>query len=298
MSVVCAVLSWALLAGAEEPGGFRDRIWGTPWDGNAIRTLPGCDGQGEIVTDVEGVIARVAQPECVGYRVSDDLRVTLILLYPDVKWHRLEHAQVVVAPLVSDWRVWGLTRETADRLAGWLMQVNRLTHLRKVYGDHEPMFFDMGEFFDLPDSVRGLQGYQINFPHEQYAAMKSTLIRQLGPPATQTTDGESAAAGRRTAGEVLEWSGEMTIAVMREYGSRGLSGSFAIVTRRYRDFLRERKRVIAEHKSCVVGDPLLRQRNPSSYPWFLELVESFSWAQDLRRDPTCSLDSKCCVPPY
>ena len=77
--------------GAQEPQGFGNWAWGTPWSGNPIRTLPGCGGQGEVVTDVEGLIARVAQPECVGYRFAEGLRVNLILLYPEIKWQRVRY---------------------------------------------------------------------------------------------------------------------------------------------------------------------------------------------------------------
>ncbi len=273
---MCVALLWTTPACPEEPRGFLDRLWGTPWDASVIPTLPGCDGQGDIVTDVEGVIAEVVQPECVGYRLSDSLTVNLILLYPDMKWHRLKDARIALRTLSSDWPLWALTPTTADRLQRSLERIERLELRRRLYGDAEPAFPHMAEVFDLADPARGLQGYQINFPSDRYAIMKSALIGQLGPPTTQTMERTDATAPR----EVLEWSGERTVAVMKEYGSVDASGYFAIVTRDYRDLLSEYKQVTAPNtrKNSSQRDARAARRNPSPYPWFLELIEAFSWA--------------------
>jgi hypothetical protein len=268
-------------AGADEPRGFRDRIWGTPWDGNAVRNLPGCWGQGEVVTDVEGLIARVAQPECVGYQFADELTVNQILLYPEIKWHRLDQARAVLRTLLSCPEVWGLKREVAEQLETWSARLDRLAGARTAHGEDGPVFRDMAErLFDLADPMRGLQGYQVSFPREQYAAMKSVLVQQFGPPTNERLEWTSLPVGGAGVGHVLEWSWERAVAVMRDSGGTGRSGYFAIVTRDYRDLVVDRERAAARSREDEVRTRPVFWRNPRSYPWFLELLEGFEWAND------------------
>jgi hypothetical protein len=263
-------------AAADEPRGFRDRAWGAQWSADSIGSLPGCAGQGDVVIDVEGVIARVAQPECVGYRFSDDLVVTLILLYPEIKWRRLDEARSVVRLLSSDPALWRLNREVAGQLEAWSSQLGWLANARAAYGEGDPVFRDMADVFDLASSMRGLQGYQLNFPRRQYAAMKSALVRQLGPPLQERLESMGGAPGLV---QVLEWGWERTVAIMREAGDVESSGYFAIVTRDYRALLTEHERVAARRRvNGETAGPVL-WRNPSSYRWFLEVVEEFSWAK-------------------
>jgi hypothetical protein len=255
-------------AAGEEPWGFLDRPWGTPWHPDAIRSLPGCEGQGEVVADVEGQIARVVQPECVGYRLPDGQRVTLMLFYPEIKRHRLEDCKVVVRTLLALPRVWGLTAATVDRLRTALAEIERLDRLRKRFGDGPPVFSDLGHLLVRPDGLDGLQGYQLNFRPDVYATLRSAALAQLGPPMLTATGWVSSEDGFLVAGEVLEWSGERTLAVLREHGPRGPGGHFTVVTRAYRD---------AVTAARVAGR---RPENPMSYPWFLELIEGFAWARD------------------
>jgi hypothetical protein len=68
--------------------------------------------------------------------------------------------------------------------------------------------------------MRGLQGYQLSFPRKQYAATKSALIRQIGPPTHERLEWENTAEGGADVVDVLEWRGEQTVAVMKESGRR------------------------------------------------------------------------------
>jgi hypothetical protein len=264
---------------ADGPSGFRDRAWGTPWNDDAIRSLVGCAGQGEVVTDIEGVIARVAQPECVGYRFSEQLTVNLILLYPEIRWHRLDRARAVLRMLLSDAEMWRLEREVAGELEAWSVQLGWLAAARTAYGEDGPVFRDMAAVFDLADSMRGLQGYQLNFPRKQYAAVRSTLVRQFGPPARERIESRDDAVDDAGVVEVLEWDWDRTVAVMRESGDAATSGYFVIVTRDYRDLITEYERAAARRRADgEVTQPVL-WRNPSSYRWFLQVLESFNWAK-------------------
>ncbi len=259
---LCASLMGPVTGSAGEPAGFRDRPWGTRWDASAIGSLPGCEGQGELVVDVEGFGARVAQPECVGYRFSAELQVNLILFYPEIKWHSLDRSRVVVDNLLSLRRMWALRREAVGALERFSARLAALSPLRELYGGGEPVFPDMAEDFHLPDAVRGLQGYQVNFPQYEYDSMKSALLSQLGPPTRRASE----AAG----GEALEWIGDDTQAVLKG-GSANASGSFVVVTRWYVELLAERKKDV---KSRFADRPLM------SYPWVIQIVERFEWARD------------------
>lgn len=265
--VLGALLWSAAAAFGEEPGGFLDRSWGTSWTDDAIRSLAGCDGQGEIVANVEGMIARVAQPECVGYRLSAEQTVNLILFYPEIRWHRLAEARAALRPLVELPRAWGLEPTSAERLAAWLRRLERLSRLRAAYGDDPPAFPDLGHFLVLPPAAQGLQGYQLNFPWTDYERVKSLIIHRLGPP-TRTTMRVVSAVGEMATGEVLEWAGEQTTAALKEYGGGGPSGHFVVVTRAYR--------------AVITGGAASGRRasHVVSYPWFLELIEGFRWARD------------------
>jgi hypothetical protein len=254
---------------AEEPGGFRDRAWGTRWDEDAIRSLPGCHAQGETIADVEGYVAVVAQPECVGYRFAADLTVNLVLIYPEIKWHGLEQSRLVVENLLTLRTIWGLAPETTARLERWSAELDRLSRLRTLYGTDAPVFPDMAyHTFDLPEAGRGLQGYQINFRRDQYVTVKAALIRQLGAPTRETDD------------EVLEWLGDKTVAVMRERGNAAASGYFVVITRAYLDLV----------KTGLAANVVTRRSTPYSRPWFLQLVEGFDWARN-RDDLSVGSDS-------
>jgi hypothetical protein len=263
IGALCASLMGPAMVGAGEPAGFRDRPWGARWDASAIGSLPGCEGQGELVVDVEGYVARVAQPECVGYRFSAELRVNLILFYPEIKWHSLDRSRLVVDNLLSLRRIWGLHRETVADLERFSARLAALSPLRGLYGGGRPVFPDMSEAFQLPDSGRGLQGYQVTFPQHQYDAMKSALLSRLAPPTRQTLETAS--------GEVLEWTGNSTHSVLKTGGGADGSGYFFVVTKRCVNLPVEGER------SPEMG--LALRPNLMSYPWFIQLVEGFEWAR-------------------
>ena len=247
-------LLWPLGAYAEESTGFRDRPWGTRWSADAVGALPSCEDQGETIAEVEGVVARVAQTECLGYRFADGLVVDLFLLYPDIRWHSLEASRATVRNLLDHRRMWGLDRYTVTMLERWAAELKRRRALRARHGAQEPVLRDMAiGTLDLPPAARGLQGYQLSFPRAQYDAMRAVMASRLGPP---TRDGSEAEAGN------LEWQGERTIAKLTpDY--------FVVVTRDYAELLK--------------GPAIPRRAEPptpASYPWYLQLVEGFAWAQD------------------
>jgi hypothetical protein len=72
--------------------------------------------------------------------------------------------------------------------------------------------------------------------------------------------------------------------VLKARGATGPSGYFAIVTRAYRDFLADDVHAFqperSEPESSGLGYAGTLPRNPVSYPWFLELIEGFSWARN------------------
>ena len=271
MGVLFALLLSSCAAWAEEPGGFLGRAWGTRWDDDAIRSLPGCEPQGETIADVRGYVARVAQPECVGYRFADHLTVNLILIYPDVKWHDLEKSRLVVDNLIALRRIWGLAPETVIHLKRWSAELERRSRVRMRYGTEAPAFPDMAHYtFDLPEAAQGLQGYQINFPRDRYVTMKAALTKQFGPPTRQANEDGHTTSGASGAGQVMEWLGERTVAVMKEHGSTAASGYFVIITRAYLELI----------KTGLAADVVAWRSTPFSYPWFLQMVERFDWARD------------------
>ncbi len=114
------------------------------------------------MANVAGYVALVEQPECVGYRLSEHQRVTLILFYAEIKWHALDPARRVVTGLLAHRRMWGLTQGTAaglERMAGHL---DALTAARRQHGAAPPIVPELrtGAF---PSQTDGLQGYQMNF---------------------------------------------------------------------------------------------------------------------------------------
>ena len=242
-----------IIADAEEPRGFLDRPWGTRWSHDAITALPGCETQGETIADVEGHIARVAQTECLGYRFSDRLTVNLTLLYPDIRWHSLDQSIVVVRSLLDLRRIWGLERRTVVLLERWAEELDLRHHLRARHGAQAPVYRDMGyDSLRLPETARGLRGYQLNFTREQHGAMRAVLTKGLGAPTRESGRPEM---------EVLEWRGERTLATLtRDY--------FVVVTREYAELL----------EAAAAASPAERP-SPASYPWYLELVEGFGWAR-------------------
>jgi hypothetical protein len=203
--------------------------------------------------------------------------VNLILLYPEIRWQRLDQARAVLSTLLSCPGVWGLKGEMIEQLETWSAKLDRLSSARMAYGGDGPAFRDMsGRLFDLADPLRGLQGYQLNFPREKYVEMKSILVGQFGPPAVERLESTSLPAG----GHVLEWSWEHAVAVMKEPGGTGRSGYFAIVTRAYRDVLVDLERSAARGRGDSGHSRPIFWRNPRSYPWFLELLEGFEWMND------------------
>ena len=226
------------------------------------------------MTDVDGFVARVAQPECVGYRLSDGGRVNLILLHPDIRWHSLERARAVVDGLVSMPRLWGLRRETVAQLRRVSADLARIAPLRPLYGADGPAVPDRAEDVRLPASARGLQGYQINFATERYDRVRAAARAQLGPPSGPGSLSRMTPPGSR--GEVLEWAGEHTVAILRQHGPLDASGYLLVLTRAYLTLLAERPGT-AEAPSPP--SPLPRP-NPTSHAWFLEIVESFAWARE------------------
>jgi hypothetical protein len=258
---------WPALAAGGEPQGFLDRPWGTPWHPDTIRSLPGCDGQGDVVADVDGMVVRAVQPECVGYRFSDEQTVNLILLYPEIRWHRLEESRTVVRTLLALPKVWGLGPATVDHLETARASLDRLARQRRRYGDDAPILPDRGHLIARTGALDGLQGYQLNFQDGGYAAMRSVALARLGRPTRQTTGRISSPDGDLVTTEVLEWSGERTLAVLREHGAAGAGGYLAVATRAY---------------ASTVGDCALPGRRPDnalSYPWVLMVIEGFGWAR-------------------
>lgn len=272
-----AMLAWLLSAAHADDVGLPDRPWGSPWHGEAIRGLPGCGTQGELIVDVEGYIARVVQPECVGYRLADDLTVTLILVYPEIRWHAIEQSSRLIRTLLQGWRMWGLTPQTAARLDRALPRIERLVQLRARYGAEPALVPDMADHMDPPGAARGLQGYQINFPSDKYATMRALLLSRLGPPVRRSEG---------VGGELFEWVDDTTVAVMREPGAFADSGYFLILTRAYYDMLRGPLRTLAEltdDRARGIRSVTPRHhpwRSPMAYRWVLEPLASFEWAQD------------------
>ena len=261
-AIACVTLLLAAAAHAEEPGGFRDRPWGTPWDSTAIVSLPGCDEQGELVANVAGYVALVEQPECVGYRLSEHQRVTLILFYAEIKWHALDPARRVVTGLLAHRRMWGLTQGTAaglERMAGHL---DALTAARRPHGAAPPIVPEL-RTGALPSEADGLQGYQMNFAATAYDAVRSAAARELGPATERASDPVS--------GETLTWVGSRTLAILSERGHGSASGYFAIVTVEY-------LRALSARTARPSSRPLWA--NPMSNPGVLRIVEWFDWARD------------------
>src|SRR5262249_40321410 len=141
-------------AWAEEPSGFLGQVWGTRWDDVAIASLAGCEGQGTTVGDVDGYVALVLQPECVGYRFSDELTVNLILIFPDVKWHAIEQSRLVVDNLLAFRKMWGLDQQTVGYLERWSRVLDRRLRQRSLYGAQRPVVSDMAYgTLDLPEAA-------------------------------------------------------------------------------------------------------------------------------------------------
>jgi hypothetical protein len=246
-------LAWTVAAHAEDPSGFLDRPWGTRWSADAIGALPDCADQGETIADVDGLIARVAQTECLGYRF-DGLTVNLFLLYPDIRWNSLEASRATVRSLLHHRRMWGLDRYTVELLERWAVELERRHGLRARHGAREPTLRDMAYgILDLPAAARGLQGYQMSFPPAQHAAMQAALTQRLGAP---TRKAPEASAG------ILEWRHERTIA-------RLMPDHFVVITRAYAALLE------APELPRPAEPP-----TPASYPWYLQLVEGFPWARN------------------
>jgi len=274
-AVIGLAVAFLLLPGtvrAQGLEGFRDRPWGTPWDAGAIAALPGCETQGELVADVGSYLARVAQPDCVGYRFSEHHRVNLILLYPDIKWRSFDQSRSLVDQLRSERRMWGLSRETVATLDRVSAQLAALAPLRRLHGADGPVFPDMGDAFDLPGHVRGLQGYQINFATAQYDAMRSRLVIELGRP-TRTSR-------HPVSGETLEWRDDSARATLKERGGADASGYLAVVTTRYLDFLAAQKGVTGDSTRPLARAATTLRPNVMSYPWFVQVFEWFDWARD------------------
>jgi hypothetical protein len=252
----------AVTARADEPGGFLDRPWGTRWDRAAIASLPGCARQGELVADIEGYVALVAQPECVGYRLSERQRVTLILFYAEIKWHAPDSARRIVTTLLAHRRLWGLRWEAAARLESVAEGLDALAAARRHHGPAPPIVPELhtGAF---PTETDGLQGYQMNFASAGYDAVQSTVARELGPATERASD----AVG----GETLTWVGPRTLAILSERGQGGASGYFVIVTTEY-------LRALSARTARPPGIALWA--NPMSRPGVLEIVEWFDWARD------------------
>ena len=282
---------------AEAPRGFLDRGWGTPWGKDAIRSLPGCEAQGEIIAEIDGYLALVAQPECVGYELWGRHRVTLILIYRNVPWHPLDTSRRLVDSLLASPRLWGLTPENVARLESWSVKLDRLARLRALHGGEAPVFPHITDIGPLPDPVpgtrgyrvralppatQGLQGYQVNFPHKDYGALRSALRAELGAPTREAPRGDEIAGGSSRAGEVLEWSGDRTVAILAEHGRSGESGYFVTVTREYLRLVTEQHDAVGAtgRRMPIFPSPV----GPGSYPWVLEVMESIHWTEGLPRD--------------
>lgn len=125
--------------------------------------------------------------------------------------------------------------------------------------------------------MRGLQGYQVNFPREQYAAMRTIMICQLGPPTQTRRERADPAADDAAVAGVLEWRGERTIATMKEAGTTGQSSHFAIVTRACLDLI-DRERAVAESWYRERSTPArVKRRVVSVVP---RGPEDFVWARN------------------
>jgi hypothetical protein len=219
------------------------------------------------VADVEGIVARVGQPECVGYRFSEAQTVNLILLYPEIRWHRLEDSRTVVRTLLALPKVWGLGPATIDHLETARVSLEHLARRRRLYGDDAPIFPDRGHLIARTGALEGLQGYQLNFQDGGYAEMRSAALARLGRPTRQATGWISSPDGDLVTSEVLEWSRERTLAVLKEHGAAGAGGYLAVVTRAY---------------AGTIGDYAPAGRRPDnalSYPWVLAVIEGFGWAR-------------------
>lgn len=276
---------------ADEPRPVLERAWGTPWDKDAVGSLPGCEGQGEIIAEVHGYLARVAQPECVGYRLWNRYPVTLILIYRDIPWHSLDSSRRVVDNLLASRGVWGLTPTTVDRLGSWAVALERLARLRRVYGDDPPVLPQISAIRPVPHAVpgvkgyqvralppatRGLQGYQINFSHEHYAALKSALRTRLGTP-TREPHFDRVAHQTSRLGGVQEWRGNGTVATLQGAGSNGGFGHFLIVTEAYLALLNED----AHSRGARASMPALASWAAfMSPPWILDVLERFDSVRD------------------
>lgn len=276
---------------ADEVRRVIERAWGTPWDTDAVSSLPGCEGQGEIIAEIHGYLARVAQPECVGYRLWNQYPMTLILIYRDIPWHSLDSSRRVVDNLLASRGVWGLAPTTVDRLGSWAVELERLARLRRLYGDDPPVLPPISairavphavpgvkgyQIRALPPATRGLQGYQINFSHEHHAALKSALRTWLGTP-TRETRLKRAAHHASPLAEVQEWRGNGTVAKLQEIGSNSGSGYFVIVTEAYLALLNEE----AHPRGARAPTPALASRPPPVFsPWILGVLERFDSFHD------------------
>jgi hypothetical protein len=237
--------------GAGEPDGFLDRPWGTRWTAEAISSLRGCDGQGETIAEVDGLVIRAAQTECLGYRLPEGLIVNLNLLYADIRWHSLDHSRGIVRNLLDLRRMWGLWPHVVEVLEDWREELARRQVLLDRYGGHRPVYPDVAYgTLDLPAAAQGLQGYQLSFGPADYDEMRATLVKRFGPPTRR-------AAG----GGAVEWWGDRTIATLA-------TDHFVVVTRAYLAFLEA-----PAISPCAWP-------TPASYPWYLQLVEDFAWARN------------------
>lgn len=221
---------------AEEPTGFRDVPWGSSWDIQRFRSLPGCEQQGSILTFLSGAFVEVVHPECVNYKLSDKTSANLILTFSDLKMNvaGLEGSQISLRNLVINRRTWGLTASQAVPAELRLIEVNKLVALRRLNGDDLPIFPDMAERrSELPSELRGLQAYQINFAHEHYGSIRAAAIERFGQPTSEVAQGFQTLGGAAFSGQRLIWVGERTVAILREYGGTVRSGYLAVGTRDY-----------------------------------------------------------------
>lgn len=98
------VVAWT----ADEPTGFRNTPWGSPWSPAGFRALPGCENQGAILTFVGNAFVEVHHTECVDYKMAEEVRTNLLLTYSDVKMGSLEGSQIALRSLAFQ-RSWGLS---------------------------------------------------------------------------------------------------------------------------------------------------------------------------------------------
>jgi hypothetical protein len=222
------------LASAGEPTGFRDFAWGSPWDIARFRSLPGCETQGTVVGFAGGVLAEFVHPECVNYRMADGVHVNLLLTYPDVKASALEVSQITLRSLVFQ-RAWGLSAAQRSTAHLQLIEVDRLMSLRRLNGEDGRLFPDMAD--RRPSGLSGLQAYQINFAHGDFPKIRAAFLERLGAPSTAIAENLQSLGGATFSGTRMIWSGEQTIAILREYGSTVNAGYLAVTTRAYFDAL-------------------------------------------------------------